>query len=324
MGFLFRRKPGNSYAPQAAAEPKRPVIHVPFSDTAGEKLRSDDNTLSSEDRQRLTRLEEIGWTAHNIRLSERVWTLPGHVDFLSHPRVQQSVAAVTHMLGRKDLTGVRVADLACLEGGLSLAFAQAGAEVLGVEGRASHISRCNFLREQFPSANLRFVQDDVKNFTQANYGTFDVVLGYGILYHLDEPLAWLENLACCTRRLLLLDTHYAPATDRDMEQLSPITFHTGHNPLGELQQVTYRQKTYDVRRFREFADDTPQHEIEGMPWSAIGNTWSLWLTRKSLYTALEQFGFTTVGERLDIFDDSHEVVDQLGSCSRSYFFALKT
>ena len=99
-----------------------------------------------------------------------------------------------------------MADLGCLEGGFSLAFAQLGAEVVAIEARAENFEKCRLVQEHFGLPNLRFVQGDVKDFDRARYGDFDVVLALGILYHLDDPVAWLRQVAGATRAVLYVET----------------------------------------------------------------------------------------------------------------------
>ena len=99
----------------------------------------------------------------------------------------------------------RVADLGCLEGGFALTFAQAGYEVVGIEGRRSNIERCQFLASAFRLPQLSYTHEDVRNV--AAYGRFDAIFCAGLLYHLDQPVAFLRLLGSLTERLLMVQTH---------------------------------------------------------------------------------------------------------------------
>src|SRR5205085_2970496 len=95
----------------------------------------------------------------------------------------------------------------------SLALAQRGANVTGIEARLEAVRRAEAQRVALGLSTLRFVQADVKAFTAEAFGAHDVVLAFGILYHLDRPVEWLRQIAGATGGVLVVDWHYAPAAD---------------------------------------------------------------------------------------------------------------
>ncbi len=272
--------------------------------------------LSASEASLLQRVVALPWTAHKIRLSEHVQTLPGRPEFISSDGRLAVAEQICRGIFGSDWRGLRIADLGCLEGGYSLAFALGGATVLGVEGRSINFQKCKLIEGHFALPNLRFVQDDVKNFTPDNYGRFDVVLVCGLLYHLDDPVAWLHQIAPCVKTLLFVDTHYAPESDATAAGLEP------NYKLSELIKRTHQGFAYEGRWFREFSDDAPDTAIEESHWAAVSNLQSLWLTHRSLIGCLYRCGFAVVGERSD-FLSSDELPAFLRENSRSCFFALK-
>jgi len=96
--------------------------------------------------------------------------------------------------------GQHILDLACRIGVFSTALAQAGAHVLGVEGRQENL-------DQAPASNARYIVGDVRKLP-SDLGPFDWALCLGILYHLTaaEALELLAALRGMTSRVIV-DTH---------------------------------------------------------------------------------------------------------------------
>ena len=65
-----------------------------------------------------------------------------------------------------------------------------GSEVVGIEGRAASVAKCNFARDAMGFERASFHQDDVRNLSVAKYGMFDIVICSGLLYHLPAHDAW--------------------------------------------------------------------------------------------------------------------------------------
>ncbi|HEV8308090.1 MAG TPA: methyltransferase domain-containing protein [Methylomirabilota bacterium] len=246
------------------------------------------------------RIAKDPWTAYNIRLSDAVTTMPGKPDFLSGDFRLYAVLRTLSLLYHGDLTGLRVADLACLEGGFSLALAQRGANVLGIEARKRNLEKAQLLREHFELPNLEFSRGDVKEFSRDAFGTFDVVLALGILYHLDEPVSWLRQIAEATRGVLIVDTHFAPLRDTDLAQLDPTV-----GRLGGLERKELAGWTYEGRWFREVprrGHVDPETDL----WAAYSNDRSFWLTKGALQLALRGAGFESVFEQHDWIADHYD------------------
>ena len=239
------------------------------------------------------------WTAHNIRLNAECTTIPGQPDFIETDLRLHAVLRVLDMLLGANLGGVRVADLGCCEGGFSLALAQRGADVVGIEARRRNIEKAVLLRDHFGLSHLRFDLADVKDFAPDAYGQFDVALALGILYHLDQPVQWLQRVASATRLVLILDTHFAPADDAAMSRLDPRL-----NSLGPLENPDVGGWLAKGRWFREFAEDV---ERESQLWASYSNSSSFWLTKQSLLQSILRAGFRLVLEQHDYSADNYEL-----------------
>jgi SAM-dependent methyltransferase len=251
--------------------------------------------LSDEELRR--RLADQQWTSHNIRLTGETTTMPGQPDFLETDLRLKAIMRALSFLYKDNFSTLRVADLGCLEGGFALALAQRGMNVTGIEARWKNFEKVKLIKEHFDLGNLSFELNDVKNFTRESFGSFDVTLALGILYHLDMPTAWLRQVASATRGILIVDSHYAPADDGDLSQLDP------RLALGPLKKVEDDREIYEGRWFFEFNNKADR---EDQLWSSYSNHSSFWLTKESLLRALMRAGFDLVLEQHDYSAHSYQ------------------
>src|SRR5436305_1671526 len=129
----------------------------------GFSRRSGSRLSAAEIAERKAAIEERygPWTAHNARLADSVWTVKeGVANFDEKTRRALQIA---HDFFGRDLAGLRVLDLGAGEGGLSLEFAQQGAEVVCVEVREANIEKARFVAQILGIRNITFVCDDVRN-----------------------------------------------------------------------------------------------------------------------------------------------------------------
>jgi SAM-dependent methyltransferase len=98
----------------------------------------------------------------------------------------------------------RVLDVGCGVGHLARFFVERGCDVLCVDGRSQNVER---LRELYPHLKARVL--DIESDPVAELGRFDVVLAYGVLYHLENPFRALRTFASLTEDLLLIETMVA-------------------------------------------------------------------------------------------------------------------
>jgi len=99
------------------------------------------------------------------------------------------------------LQGRRVLDVGAGIGKLARFFVDRGCRVVCVEGRAENVA---VIRERY--ADVEAVVADVQTDALTAHGSFDVVFCYGLLYHTENPLATLRNLAARCGDLLLIET----------------------------------------------------------------------------------------------------------------------
>jgi SAM-dependent methyltransferase len=229
--------------------------------------------MDSEQLENVVR-EHGPWTAMAIRLSDGSYTKDPAPDY----RLRRLLQIAADLL-RKPLSQCRVLDLACLEGHYAIEFALHGAEVVGIEGRASSVAKCEFVKADLGLTRASFFQDDVRNLTREKYGVFDLVICSGLLYHLAAKDAYrlLEAMFEVTAGLVLIDTFVALTSQRTVE-------------VGGA-----------VRHGHIYGEHDPTETAEQRAkklWASLDNESSFWFTEPSLINMLSAVGFSSSVEVL--------------------------
>ena len=180
---------------------------------------------------------------------------------------------------------------------------------------------------------LEFVRDDVWNI--AAYGAFDATFCCGLLYHLDKPVEFLKTLSRVTKRMLILQTHFAEAKDspsfiqprrlrRALSRIFPL-----RNTGTTTHKLSYLKTNEGVpgRWFSEFRNQRAFRDRENRRWASWNNRTSFWIQREYLLQALRDAGFDLVLEQFDALgaDIAYEMTKGVYRRSgRSTFIGIKT
>lgn len=175
--------------------------------------------------------------------------------------VERTAGALGIVGERADLDGLRVLDLACRTGAFTFAFAAAGAQAFGLEGRAENLVQA---AERQPENDAQYMLGDVRDLDPAVHGTFDVTLCLGILYHLgaEDAVKLLRAMRAVTTGFAVIDTHIGAPVDS-----------------ADVDGATYQGQWYGEPPGR---------------WSSIGNPRSFWFTPEALDDAVHGAGWTEI------------------------------
>ena len=147
----------------------------------------------------------------------------------------------------------------------------------GIEARPENYGNAVWLQDALGLPNLRFTCGDVRDVLPGT--RFDAVFCAGLLYHLDQPVAFLSLLGEVTERMLILNTNFSLEHGGHPED--------AHHPGESCEYGDSRHEGRAGHWHREIATR----------WSSYGNTSSFWLRKDDLILSIRDAGFTDVSER---------------------------
>ena len=157
-------------------------------------------------------------------------------------------------------------DAGCGVGFFSQSLADCGLNACGFDGRAENVAEA--LR-RFPQ--IPFAQADIQDRAILHLGCFDLVLCFGLLYHLENPLLAIRNLRALTDKCLLLESMCLPEERSSMllreeprQDDQSLTDLACYPSEGGLAKMLYRAGFPLVYRVTPLPDhddfrDTPEH-----------------------------------------------------------------
>ncbi|MCU1330115.1 MAG: hypothetical protein JWN34_5485 [Bryobacterales bacterium] len=124
--------------------------------------------------------------------------------------VLPGLQSIEHLRGRlamfglpDDLTGKRVLDIGAWDGWFSFECERRGASVVAVDC----VELDTFLEAKaLLNSQVEYLTLDVAELSSAKLGTFDIVLFFGVLYHLRHPLLGLERVLELTTDIALIES----------------------------------------------------------------------------------------------------------------------
>lgn len=158
--------------------------------------------------------------------------------------------------------GLRTAiDVGCGVGYFAALLRDLNFQVTAVDARPENVAEA---RQRHSGIN--FCVDDVEDLNSSLLGTFDLVLCFGLLYHLEDPLGGLRNLRALTGKLLLLesmmvedDQPFLLLQDEpsgEDQSLRAVSFYPSE---GAIVKLAFRAGFPYVYRFRELPDHEDFH-----------------------------------------------------------------
>lgn len=244
---------------------------------------------------------------HNIRLRDGSETFPEARHLTGENPIAHAAKRTLRTVFPDGMIGKSIVDLGCAEGAYAVEFARIGMKSLGIEVRRQHFENCIYVRDNLALGELLdFANDDVTNLDA--YGVFDAVFACGILYHLDNPRAYLEAISRHCRKVLLLETHYS------QEEVTSAVAHYNLSPLCQNEGLT--------GRWYSEHGDIPREQLEAAKGASWANTQSFWPLKQHLLQTIREVGFDLVLEQHDRYPDI--MGEYYREHSRAMFVGIKT
>ena len=113
----------------------------------------------------------------------------------------------------EDMTGARVLDVGCAEGFFTFEAERRGAsEVVAIDSFPDSVRRFNLARDALGKHSQAYLTN-VYDLSVKTFGTFDVVMYFGVSYHLRHPLLALEKIfQVCSGTLHMQTASFADAS----------------------------------------------------------------------------------------------------------------
>ncbi|HEX4138516.1 MAG TPA: methyltransferase domain-containing protein [Bryobacteraceae bacterium] len=132
--------------------------------------------------------------------------IPESVVGIFDTRLRMIESAVDAHFGTR-LCGIECLDIGCHEGFYSLAMARRGVRnVVAVDAREENLRRARFVAKAMGVENILYRQGCVENLIADLARTFDLTLFLGLLYHVEDPMRCLRQVAAVTGELCIIET----------------------------------------------------------------------------------------------------------------------
>lgn len=159
---------------------------------------------------------------HKIKVKDDIFTRETENEHFSHRRLFKYIDDI-------DLKGKKVLDIGCRDGVFSFYAEKKGAkEIVAIDNNVSK-GAVNFLIPYFNS-KVKMYEKNLYDLTENDFGKFDVIFFFGVLYHLREPITAIRKLSDILNEKGLILCETAITDNIETKPIIYIPFKTGPNP----------------------------------------------------------------------------------------------
>ncbi|KYK44709.1 hypothetical protein A1D31_36155 [Bradyrhizobium liaoningense] len=131
--------------------------------------------------------------------------IPEVVEHIHRTRRDMMLAELEPLF-TKYLTSLSAIDVASHQGWFSLELAKHCKSVLGIEYQARHVESAKLMAECLGADHVKFVQDNVETMPARKFEPADIVINFGLMYNLENPIGVLRRCREMTSKVLLIET----------------------------------------------------------------------------------------------------------------------
>lgn len=156
---------------------------------------------------------------HKIKIKDGIYTRESENDHFSHRQLFKYIDQI-------DLKDKRVLDVGCRDGIFSFyAEAKGAKEIVAIDNNISK-GAVNFLIPYFNS-KVKMYERNLYDLTEKDFGKFDVIFFFGVLYHLREPISAIKKLSDILNEKGLILCETAITDNIESKPIIYIPFKTG-------------------------------------------------------------------------------------------------
>jgi SAM-dependent methyltransferase len=170
------------------------------------------------------------------------------------------------------LTGMTVLELGPLEGAHTYRLEQLGAaRILAIESNVEAYLKCLILKEALGMKRAEFKLGDFVLYLQDSAERFDLVFCCGVLYHMEDPLKLIRDIARVSDKCLVW-THYLDESRGDVRVATPVS-------LDGIDSTYYRAPYRDRAQPGFWGGNKPS---------------ASWMKREDIFAAFRHFGLDDI------------------------------
>jgi len=141
--------------------------------------------------------------------------IPPQVVRIHDTRLSMVQSAVTRQFGA-GADGTDCLDIGCHEGFYSVAMARRGMHVTAMDAREENLHRARFVAEA-SGTDVTFRQGRVETLALDEGRTYHLTLFLGVLYHVEDPMLCLRQVAAVTSEMCLIETQVVDEVEGNTE-----------------------------------------------------------------------------------------------------------
>jgi ubiquinone/menaquinone biosynthesis C-methylase UbiE len=153
-------------------------------------------------------IEEFGPWFYSFNFGDGLRTtpaIPPQVAGIHDTRLAMVDAAVEGYFGAR-AHGSECLDIGCHQGFYSIAMARRGWHVTGMDAREESLRSARFATEASGIDNIRYHQGRVETLYRQEGRAYDLTLFLGVLYHVEDPMLCLRQVAEVTKEMCVIET----------------------------------------------------------------------------------------------------------------------
>ena len=153
-------------------------------------------------------IEEFGPWFYSFDFGDGLHTtpaIPPQVAGIHDTRLAMLDAAVTGYFGARS-HGLECLDIGCHQGFYSIAMARRGWHVTGMDAREESLRSARFATEASGIDKISYHQGRVETLYRNEGRAYDLTLFLGVLYHVEDPMLCLRQVAEVTKEMCVIET----------------------------------------------------------------------------------------------------------------------